>query len=415
MPDYKNIIKELIDVDSNIISVAIIEGQNNIVYSTTNWDIQEDLKDINSNWDSKDAKSITVNGVKYRVLQSTYERLVASSSNKVENIMGFKNDERKILCRLKIDEQNKLMQLINVLMQMARILDGINSRKPYMDPSLSLGKVVQVGDVSTKFLFDTTKILQDLGLQKFGLSQDEVKVYLALMKKGEKGETVGNLNKELDIKRTTIYRIIERLINNNWVEKLSETSKGTQIYVARPINELVKNIIKEKEKEIQILKTFQLLISEYLKNGTDFSQAYGDSQSFSRKVFDIDVLGIMGLEKDFGIIIFEYENVIIDEIRIQDKLDLIHGKIGQELEKLSKANKIPDYEDKKIVYTKFQDNFGAIIYLKFKEESETAKNLGDDWVIAIKLVAIPVENNIYVIWGSEEKFQMIMDMILNLK
>jgi hypothetical protein len=123
----------------------------------------------------------------------------------------------------------------------------------------------------------------------------------------------------------------------------------------------------------------------------------------------------MGLEKDFGIIIFEYENVIIDEIRIQDKLDLIHGKIGQELEKLSKANKIPDYEDKKIEYTKFQDNFGAIIYLKFKKGSETTKSLGDDWVSAIKLVAIPVENNIYVIWGSEEKFQIIMDMILNLK
>ena len=69
-----------------------------------NWDISEDLEVINSSWNSKKAKSIIINGVKYGILQSIYERLVASLLNKVENIMGIKDNERKIICRLKVDD-----------------------------------------------------------------------------------------------------------------------------------------------------------------------------------------------------------------------------------------------------------------------------------------------------------------------
>ena len=68
----------------------------------------------------------------------------------------------------------------------------------------------------------------------------------------------------------------------------------------------------------------------------------------------------------------------------------------------------------KIEYTKVQEYLGASIFLKFKEGSEVANNIGHDWVVAIKEVAIPIDNVIYVIWGSEEKFQNIMDIILKL-
>ena len=68
----------------------------------------------------------------------------------------------------------------------------------------------------------------------------------------------------------------------------------------------------------------------------------------------------------------------------------------------------------KIEYTKVKEYLGASIFLKFKEGSEIANNVGYDWIVAIKEVAIPIDNVIYVIWGSEEKFQNIMDIILKL-
>ncbi len=419
MTNYEKIADSFKNSNLNINSLAIIEEieeESRIVYSTLNWDISEDIENVNSIWGFEKEKTIHIMGVVYRVIQNTFDKLIAFSLNRRDVIIGFKDEERKIICKISLDEDNKLVQLIDVITLSSRALSLMSTKEPFMAPETSLGKEDPfTEEVSTKFLFDTTKILQTLGLQKFGLSPDEAKVYLALLNKGEKGESVGNLDKELFIKRTTIYRIIERLLKKNWVEKVLETPRGTQIYVARPIGDLVNKIIKEKEEEIKILKSFRLLIDEYVSNGwEDISKRYKDSQSLGREVFDIDVLGIMGLEKDFGIIFFEYDKDIIDELRVRDKLDLVYNKIEEQIEKLSNDGVIPGFEDMKIEYTTVQEYLGASIFLKFKEGSEIANNIGHDWVVAIQEVAIPIDNVIYVIWGSEEKFQNIMDIILKL-
>ena len=415
MTNYEKIANFLMKSVSNINSVAIIEDQNNLAYSTVNWDIRGEIEKITSIWGSEKEKSITIIGVNYRILQNTYDKIVAFSFNRKDNIIGFKDEERKIICKILLEEEDIIIQLMNALTYLSKALSMMSTRKPFKDPKTELGKYEPFDDISTKFLFDTSKILQTLGLQKFGLSPEEAEVYLALLRKGDKGEKVGELDKELDIKRTTIYRIIDRLVNKDWVEKVLETPKGTQIYVARPIIELFNKIIKEKEEEIKILKSFRLLLDEYLRNGwEDVTKSYRDSQSIGREVFDIDVLGIMGLEKDFGIIVFEYNRDVIDEIRVRDKLDLVYNKIEEQIEKLRKEERIPGFEDMKIEYTTIQEYLAASIYLKFKEGSEIANNIGDNWVIAIKQVAIPIENGIYVIWGSEEKFQTIIDVIMKL-
>ena len=63
--------------------------------------------------------------------------------------------------------------------------------------------------------------------------------------------------------------------------------------------------------------------------------------------------------------------------------------------------------------TEYQEYLGATISLKFKEGSKLAKELGEGWIVTIKEVAIPIENTIYILWGSEEKFQVLLDVILN--
>jgi len=55
-------------------------------------------------------------------------------------------------------------------------------------------------------------------MYRIGISEVEAIVYLALLRKSDRGEKIGNLDKELDLERTHIYRIINRLIDKNWVE-----------------------------------------------------------------------------------------------------------------------------------------------------------------------------------------------------
>ena len=136
-----------------------------------------------------------------------------------------------------------------------------------------------------KVLLDNTQNLQRLGVLKVGLSLEEAKVYLTLLQRGEEGEKVGNLDKKLEIKRTTIYRIIDRLINKKWVDKVMERPTGTTFYVARPLNEIIDDIIKDKEDELKILKSFRFITGESPENGwLDVSKEY-------------NTLGIIGLSQ----------------------------------------------------------------------------------------------------------------------
>ncbi|TXT63510.1 MAG: hypothetical protein BAJALOKI1v1_710005 [Promethearchaeota archaeon] len=419
--EYESIISDLLKNHHSITSLAFIEiteERKKIKYATKTWDIIniKDLQNFFSKWDVKDSKLLIIGENTYRIFNNTVERFAAQS--RTHWLVGFRNNELAIICKADIKQGTVFLEIMTLYITLGRTLSSFSMQEPYTRPNIKFTPSKKLQTISPKFLFDTMGILRRLGLQKFGLTPEESKVYLTLLEKGSKGDIVGNLNKELDIKRTTIYRIIDRLIKDKWVEKGSKTSKGTQIYYARPINELIDKIIREKEEEIKILKSFQFLVDEFV-DGLEKSQFYDQIQSFGKDVFDIDVLGFMGLEKDFGIIIFEYEEEIVDEIRAKDKLALVFDKIREQLKSLKEKGKLKDMGDindnMKFEQDSIEKYDGANVYLKFKKGSPTAKQLGDDWILVIQEVAIPIDNVIYVIWASKEKFEQIKNLVLQLK
>jgi predicted transcriptional regulator len=412
MEKIRTALYKFIKPEPKIISIAVIEAENNIVYSTDNWDISKDIEELNLIWDGLRSERITISGIEYIILKCTQEIFIATNLKKAGSIVGFKDEERKIIC--KIDQDGSLHL---GLMEALRELKERSSKEPYMAPDTSLGKVEQFKWVTLRILLDDTNNLQELGLLKFGLSIEEAKVYLALLTKGKEGDKVGNLNEELDIKRTTIYRIIDRLIDKEWIIKLPAMIKGAQIYIARPLNSLLDERIQQKEEELKILKSFRFIMGEKLENGwIDVSEVDKDLQSYKKTAFIFKTLGITGVEKDCGLLVFEYRSVIENAIIIRVALHLsceklkLRTQIDEEIEEYTN----PDLEDIKFVDTIFQDYLGAIMYLKFKEGSETANNVGTNWIVAAKLVAIHIEKKINVIWGSEEKFPVLMNIMLNL-
>jgi predicted transcriptional regulator len=404
---------EIIKPESKVNSIAVIENENRIVYSTENWDISDDIKDLNSTWDKLESKRITISGIEYIILQITPERLIARNLEKAGSIVGFRDEERKVICKVD-DEGSPQLGLLEASIE----LRERSSKKPYMDPKASLGKVEQLKWATPRILLDDTNNLQELGLLKFGLSIEEAKVYLALLEKGKKGDKVGNLNEDLDIKRTTIYRILDRLIDKGWVVRLPGMSKGAQIYIARPLHNILDERIQQKEEELKILKSFRFIMGEGLENGwINMSEVPKDLKPFKKGEFSFKTLGITGVEKDCGLLIFEYGSDIGNEIIIRAALQLACEKLklGLQIDDDIEEYENPDLEDIKFDFTKIREYLGAFMYLKFKEGTKTANNVGTDWIIATKQVAIPIKEKIYVIWGSEEKFPILLDIILKLK
>ncbi|MHA2290419.1 MAG: hypothetical protein ACXABG_16655 [Promethearchaeota archaeon] len=195
--------------DPEIIAAVIIDSRNNLLYSTDNWNISEDINLINSIWGKKETRELYLSGIKYAILQNTEERLIAVSINKTkkkvisqESIVGFKDNERSVLCKI---PQNDNQYLIYAVPKTVNILRELSSKEPYFKPERSFGKIEEA-DLTPKILSDTSRVFEKLGINRMGISEDEAKVYLSLLRKGEKGEKIGILNKELDLKRTHIYR-----------------------------------------------------------------------------------------------------------------------------------------------------------------------------------------------------------------
>lgn len=428
MEDILSKIDSKIKKDPEILAAAIIEGEKNILYSTEDWNISKEIEYINSIWGKREERYLYLSGNKYTILQNTVDRIIAVSFDKTrkrvrshESIIGFKDGERTVLCKIPQDPMGQF--LLFAVPKTVNILKELSSKEPYMGSDTKLGKFEELKWTTPKVLPYDTINLQNLGLLRFGLNESEAEVYLTILKKGEEGDTIGNMNKELlHLKRTHIYRIIERLEKNGWVSQVIEPRQRAQKYRAISLDHIIDDFIKQRETELTILKSLRFILGEKLENGwIDVSELEHDLQSMYSKDYDFNNLGVTGVEKDCGLLIFEYECPVDNYIVIRAALQLSFEKIRAKLfiyedidDDVERGYKNPDLEEIKIVDQKILDYYGSEIQIRLKKGSETANNVGDDWFIAVKQVAVPIENKIYIVWGSEEKFTILLNMILKL-
>ena len=95
--DYESFSNSLMETMPSIYAVAIIENDNEIVYSTNNWEISYEIESICSSWDNMNASSIMVSGIKYTMLECEIDSIVATSLQGQGHIVGCKDEERRII------------------------------------------------------------------------------------------------------------------------------------------------------------------------------------------------------------------------------------------------------------------------------------------------------------------------------
>ncbi|TFG22405.1 MAG: hypothetical protein EU532_14445 [Promethearchaeota archaeon] len=132
--DPQTAIYNLMQKDPSVIAAAVVQGTNNILYSTDNWDISPDIGRVISSWNSMNAQFIMISGVKYSILQCTSERLVATSIRGEGHILGAKDEEYKIIVYLEPDGEP-----MGATMDTARALSQLSSKGNYMDEDTQLG------------------------------------------------------------------------------------------------------------------------------------------------------------------------------------------------------------------------------------------------------------------------------------
>ena len=91
--NYKNIIKNLQKHYSDASEVAIVSRSGKILYSTANWDIKKDIKELFSSWSSGAAQFVSVNGIRYSILQMEPERFIGTNLHKKGHLVGASTPE----------------------------------------------------------------------------------------------------------------------------------------------------------------------------------------------------------------------------------------------------------------------------------------------------------------------------------
>ena len=132
--DPQTAVYSLMQKDPSIIAAAVVQGNDNILFSTDNWDISPDISRVISSWNSMNAQFVMISGVKYSILQCTSERLVATSIRGEGHIIGAKDDEHKLIVYLEPDGEP-----MGATMDTARALSEMSSKSTYIDPNAQFG------------------------------------------------------------------------------------------------------------------------------------------------------------------------------------------------------------------------------------------------------------------------------------
>jgi len=90
MATYEEAVSDLQENYKYALCSAIIDGSSNILYSTDNWDISNDVKNIMAAWRSGSARFVKVSSwdMKFSVLQTDPVRFISTNFGKKGHLIG---------------------------------------------------------------------------------------------------------------------------------------------------------------------------------------------------------------------------------------------------------------------------------------------------------------------------------------
>ncbi|TFG17858.1 MAG: hypothetical protein EU531_02030 [Promethearchaeota archaeon] len=88
MANFKSVVSKLQKHYKDAKSVAIINNSGKLLYSTKKWNIKGDIKSLLASWASNSAHSVTVDSIRYSVVQMEPERFIATNRHKKGHLIG---------------------------------------------------------------------------------------------------------------------------------------------------------------------------------------------------------------------------------------------------------------------------------------------------------------------------------------
>jgi hypothetical protein len=76
--------------------VVVVDKGGKVLYSTGKWDVKKDIKGVLANWASGNAQFVTLDGIRYSILQMEPERFIATNRKKEGHLIGATSPDGKL-------------------------------------------------------------------------------------------------------------------------------------------------------------------------------------------------------------------------------------------------------------------------------------------------------------------------------
>lgn len=93
MVNIKSVVDKLQKHYPDASQVAVIDRSGKVLYSRGKWNVKRDIKGVLASWTDGNAQFVTLDGIRYSVLQMEPERFIATNRKKKGHLIGASNPE----------------------------------------------------------------------------------------------------------------------------------------------------------------------------------------------------------------------------------------------------------------------------------------------------------------------------------
>ncbi|MFX0002697.1 MAG: hypothetical protein ACFE9C_06335 [Candidatus Hodarchaeota archaeon] len=88
MVNIKSVVSKLQKHYPDAIHVALVDIQGKVLFTTSKWDVKNDIKEVMSKWASGNAQFVTLDGIRYSILQMEPERFIGTNRKNKGHLIG---------------------------------------------------------------------------------------------------------------------------------------------------------------------------------------------------------------------------------------------------------------------------------------------------------------------------------------
>jgi hypothetical protein len=160
MVNIKSIVDKLQKHYPDASQVAVVDRSGKVLHSRGKWDVKRDIKDVLANWASGNAQFVTLNDIRYSILQMEPERFIATNRKNKGHLIGASTPEGDVLFVAHIKPKAKgWFHMAYPAVARAAAMMKKKTDSAFMDTEVDLSDVSETNVIETSIGNNSSSVL----------------------------------------------------------------------------------------------------------------------------------------------------------------------------------------------------------------------------------------------------------------